>query len=158
MDLQQQLNIAEAKLRAFEPDIQKLASFNELEACQHRLVEALVRVRQRKETLASNYLSSNDNTMKKSYYTIGLEKKFYNVFKKVSGHKSISHLIVNLLVAKRGGQEVASGFIGLGDDSGEATVGEEGIVGATNSIRVVISGFIGKTSTNYKYISIIERI
>nr|GMC60516.1 putative MADS-box protein [Ipomoea batatas] len=64
LDLQQQLNIAEAKLRAFEPDIRKLASFNELKACQHRLVEALGRVRQRKETLTSNHLSSNDNTIK----------------------------------------------------------------------------------------------
>nr|GMC63130.1 agamous-like MADS-box protein AGL104 [Ipomoea batatas] len=64
LDLQQQLNIAEAKLRAFEPDIRKLASFYELEECQHRLVEALGRVRQRKETLTSNHLSSNDNTMK----------------------------------------------------------------------------------------------
>lgn len=64
--------------------------------------------------------------------------------------------ITILPATKRGGQEVAGGSIGLGDDSGEAIVGEKGIAGATNSIKVVISRLVGKTFTNYKYIYIIE--
>nr|GMC66397.1 agamous-like MADS-box protein AGL104 [Ipomoea batatas] len=192
MDLQQQLSIAEAKLRAFEPDIRKLASFNELEACQHRLVEALAQVRQRKELKLSSssttptfyndamsQTSGNGDSysgvhvlsdgqqwqpsfsfypsMKKSYYATGLEKKSYNIISSRTFLAQIDIPLVSIVVklvlvyfdryaihanrikilpaTKRGGQEVAGGSIGLGDDSGEAIVGEEGIVGPPTRLR-----------------------
>ncbi|XVF39470.1 hypothetical protein PTKIN_Ptkin01aG0037500 [Pterospermum kingtungense] len=58
--LQQQLQMAEEQLRAYEPDPLRLTSMAELESCEKHLVETLSNVVQRKEYLLNNQLSSYD--------------------------------------------------------------------------------------------------
>ncbi|XVE55444.1 hypothetical protein DITRI_Ditri03aG0159100 [Diplodiscus trichospermus] len=58
--LQQELQMAEEQLRAYEPDPLRLTSMAELESCEKHLVETLSNVVQRKEYLLSNHLSSYD--------------------------------------------------------------------------------------------------
>ncbi|XWS25248.1 hypothetical protein CRYUN_Cryun27aG0053200 [Craigia yunnanensis] len=58
--LQQQLQVAEEQLRAYEPDPLRFTSMGELESCEKHLVETLANVVQRKEYLLSNHLSSYD--------------------------------------------------------------------------------------------------
>ncbi|XP_068643935.1 agamous-like MADS-box protein AGL104 [Aristolochia californica] len=57
---QQQLQLAEERLRIFEPDPLKFASMEESETCEKFLVEALTRVSHRKKYLLTNHLSSYD--------------------------------------------------------------------------------------------------
>ncbi|KAK6257418.1 hypothetical protein QUC31_000877 [Theobroma cacao] len=56
--LQQQLQMAEEQLRAYEPDLLRLTSMGELESCEKHLVDTLANIVQRKEYLLSNHLSS----------------------------------------------------------------------------------------------------
>ncbi|KAG4210924.1 hypothetical protein ERO13_A02G075600v2 [Gossypium hirsutum] len=58
--LQQQLQMAEDQLRAYEPDPFRFTSMAELESCEKHLVETLANVVQRKEYILSNHLSSYD--------------------------------------------------------------------------------------------------
>jgi hypothetical protein len=46
--------------------------------------------------------------------------------------------------AEGGGEEVALGAVGLGDDGGEAAVGEERVGGADDADGVVVVGLVGK--------------
>ncbi|RWR89873.1 agamous-like protein 67 [Cinnamomum micranthum f. kanehirae] len=64
---QQQLQMAEERLRIFEPDPLKITSIDELESCEKFLVEALTRVSQRKKYLLSNHLSSYDTSSIQMY-------------------------------------------------------------------------------------------
>ncbi|XP_041009292.1 agamous-like MADS-box protein AGL104 [Juglans microcarpa x Juglans regia] len=58
-NLQHQLHTAEQQLRIFEPDLMLPKSMEELESCENNLLEALRRVKQRKEDLIiSNHLST----------------------------------------------------------------------------------------------------
>ncbi|KAF5458109.1 hypothetical protein F2P56_022169 [Juglans regia] len=58
-NLQHQLHTAEQQLRIFEPDLVLPKSMEELESCENNLLEALRRVKQRKEDLIiSNHLSA----------------------------------------------------------------------------------------------------
>ncbi|KAL5982099.1 hypothetical protein ACLOJK_016168 [Asimina triloba] len=57
---QHQLQLAEERLRIFEPDPLKITSIGEFESCEKFLVEALSRVNERKKYLLSNHLSSYD--------------------------------------------------------------------------------------------------
>lgn len=58
--LQQQLQMAEEQIRAYEPDPLRITSMKELESCEKNLVDTLTRVVQRKEYLLSNHMSSYD--------------------------------------------------------------------------------------------------
>ncbi|GMI89625.1 AGAMOUS-like 104 [Hibiscus trionum] len=58
--LQQQLQMAEDQLRAYEPDPFRFTSMAELESCEKYLAETLAHVVQRKEYILSNHLSSYD--------------------------------------------------------------------------------------------------
>ncbi|KAH7567797.1 hypothetical protein JRO89_XS07G0151900 [Xanthoceras sorbifolium] len=58
--LQQQLQMAEEQIRAYEPDPLRITSIKELESCEKNLVDTLTQVVQRKEYLLSNHLSSYD--------------------------------------------------------------------------------------------------
>ncbi|KAK8572374.1 hypothetical protein V6N12_028429 [Hibiscus sabdariffa] len=58
--LQQQLQMAEEQLRAYEPDPFRFTSMAELESCEKHLAETLASVVQRKEYILSNHLSSYD--------------------------------------------------------------------------------------------------
>ncbi|KAL4273576.1 hypothetical protein GQ457_13G021260 [Hibiscus cannabinus] len=58
--LQQQLQMAEEQLRAYEPDPFRFTSIAELESCEKHLAETLANVVQRKEYILSNHLSSYD--------------------------------------------------------------------------------------------------
>lgn len=49
-----------------------------------------------------------------------------------------------LPAAEGGGEELAGGTVGLGDDGGEATVGEEGVGGATDTDGIVVVGLVGE--------------
>ncbi|KAB1199747.1 MADS-box transcription factor 21 [Morella rubra] len=66
-NLQHQLHMAEQQLRIFEPDPLMLKSMEELESCEKNLLEALRRVKQRKEDLLSNHLSSYDPSSVQMY-------------------------------------------------------------------------------------------
>ncbi|XWS15048.1 hypothetical protein CRYUN_Cryun35bG0060900 [Craigia yunnanensis] len=61
--LQQQLQMAEEQLRAYEPDPLRLTSMGELESCEKQLVETLSNVVQRKEYFLNNHLSSYDPSL-----------------------------------------------------------------------------------------------
>ncbi|XP_039071296.1 agamous-like MADS-box protein AGL104 [Hibiscus syriacus] len=58
--LQQQLQMAEEQLRAYEPYPFRFTSMAEHESCEKHLVETLANVVQRKEYILSNHLSSYD--------------------------------------------------------------------------------------------------
>ncbi|KAK3230814.1 hypothetical protein Dsin_002695 [Dipteronia sinensis] len=58
--LQQQLQMSEEQIRAYEPDPLRITSMKELESCEKNLVDTLTRVVQRKEYLLSNHMSSYD--------------------------------------------------------------------------------------------------
>ncbi|XP_068638392.1 agamous-like MADS-box protein AGL104 [Aristolochia californica] len=57
---QHQIQLAEERLRIFEPEPLKIASIEELETCEKFLVEAFTRVSHRKKYLLNNHLSSYD--------------------------------------------------------------------------------------------------
>ncbi|KAG2711822.1 hypothetical protein I3760_04G095100 [Carya illinoinensis] len=57
-NLQHQLHTAEQQLRIFEPELVLPKSMEELESCENNLLEALRRIKQRKEDLISNHLST----------------------------------------------------------------------------------------------------
>ncbi|XP_077229548.1 agamous-like MADS-box protein AGL104 isoform X2 [Tasmannia lanceolata] len=64
---QHQLQMAEERLRFFEPDPLKMASIAEFESCEKFLVDALACVTQRKKYLLSNHLSSYDPSSMQMY-------------------------------------------------------------------------------------------
>ncbi|XP_058096689.1 agamous-like MADS-box protein AGL104 isoform X2 [Magnolia sinica] len=57
---QHQIQMAEERLRIFEPDPLKITSIGEFESCEKFLLDALTRITQRKKYLLSNHLSSYD--------------------------------------------------------------------------------------------------
>ncbi|OMO85789.1 Transcription factor, MADS-box [Corchorus capsularis] len=61
--LQQQLQMAEEQLRAYEPDPLRLTTMADIESCEKQLVDTLAKVVQRKEYLLSNHLSYNPSPL-----------------------------------------------------------------------------------------------